>query len=262
MPVARLNGVDLYYEEHGAGFPIVLTHGFCLTSRMWAPQVRALSDRYRVITWDMRGHGRTESPEAQESYSEAHVVEDMVALLRHLGVSRAVAGGQDLGGPMTLAFRLAHPEMVQALIMVDARPGWADVEERERWNEASFARAARLDEEGLGAIAENPYYAPFIGDHRSASGLAKAGRGMLAKFHSRLVDTLEEIAVPTLILVGENDAPFLGPAEEMARRIPNAEKIMIADAGHAANLDQPEIVNAAIGAFLDSVFQGSIAERR
>lgn len=261
MPLAHLNGIELYYEEQGSGFPILLTHGFCLTSRMWAPQVRALSDRYRVITWDMRGHGRTESPEAQESYSEAHTVGDMVALLRHLGVERAVVGGQDLGGPMTLAFRLAHPEMVQALIMVDARPGWADDGERERWNEASFARAARLDAEGLGAISDNPYYAPFIGDHRFGPGLAKAGRGMLAKFHSRLVDTLEEITVPTLVLVGENDTPFLGPAEEIARRIPNARKMVIADAGHAANLDQPEIVNAAMGDFLGAVLQVGIAER-
>ncbi len=86
MPHAPVNGIELYYEDHGRGFPVVLAHGYSASSRMWQGQVGPLTERYRLITWDMRGHGRTDSPEDPAAYSEAATVADMRGLLDRLGI--------------------------------------------------------------------------------------------------------------------------------------------------------------------------------
>jgi pimeloyl-ACP methyl ester carboxylesterase len=253
MPTAQLNGVEIYYEDHGSGYPVVMTHGYSSTSAMWQGQVGPLTERYRLITWDMRGHGGTDSPAEQSAYSEAHTVEDMAALLRHLGIEQAVIGGLSLGGYMSLAFNLVHPEMVKALILCDTGPGYRNPKGREAWNETAFKRAERFEEQGLEALGRSPEVEAVRNRHRSAEGLAKSARGMLAQFDSRVIDSLEGITVPTLIIVGANDTPFLAGTDYMANKIPNARKVVIPDAGHAANIDQPEAFNRAVLEFLNDV---------
>ena len=234
MPTARLNGIDLYFEDHGGGSPLVLMHGFGDTSQAWGPQIAALSPRYRLVTFDMRGHGRTESPADQAQYSEAHVVADLAALLRHLGIERAVIGGLSLGGYMSLRFHLAHPEMVRALVLCDTGPGYRNDAAREEWNQRAYTRADDLEGKGR-------------------AGLARAARGMLAQFDSAAIDVLPKIAVPTLVVVGSEDTPFLGATEYMAKKIPGARRVVIEGAGHVANVDRPEPFNEALLAFLDEV---------
>ena len=253
MPTAHVNGIDLYFEDHGSGEPLVLMHGYASTSAMWQGQVAPLTERYRLITWDMRGHGETDSPEEQSQYSEAHTVEDMTQLLRHLGVEQAVIGGLSLGGYMSLGFNLAHPEMVKALILCDTGPGYRNPTAREGWNETAFRRAERFEERGLDALGASPEIEAARRRHRSAAGLARSARGMLAQFDARVIESLDQIAVPTLIIVGENDTPFLAGTDYMANKIPNARKVVIPDAGHAANIDQPETFNRAVLEFLDEV---------
>src|SRR5499426_2734041 len=102
MPQAHVNGIDIDYEDGGRGPAILLSHGYSATGRMWAPQRPALEPRHRVITWDMRGHGQTESPADPAQYSERLTVDDMRGLLDHLGIRRAVIGGLSLGGYMSL----------------------------------------------------------------------------------------------------------------------------------------------------------------
>jgi pimeloyl-ACP methyl ester carboxylesterase len=253
MPTERLNGVDIYYEDQGSGYPVLMTHGYASTSAMWRPQIEALTRRYRLIAWDMRGHGETDSPEEQSAYSEAHTVEDMAALLRHLGLDQAVIGGLSLGGYMSLAFNLAHPEMVKALILCDTGPGYRNPQAREGWNQTAVRRAERFEELGLDALGASPEVEAARRRHRSAAGLARSARGMLAQFDSRVIESLDSITVPTLIIVGANDTPFLAGTDYMANRIPNARKVVIPDAGHAANIDQPEAFNQAVLEFLDAV---------
>jgi pimeloyl-ACP methyl ester carboxylesterase len=253
MPTERLNGIDIYYEDHGSGEPVLMTHGYASTSAMWRPQIEALTQRYRLIAWDMRGHGETDSPEEQSAYSEAHTVEDMAALLRHLGIEQAVIGGLSLGGYMSLGFNLAHPEMVKALILCDTGPGYRNPQAREGWNQTAFRRAERFEERGLDALGASPEVEAARRRHRSAAGLARSARGMLAQFDSRVIESLDTISVPTLIVVGENDTPFLAGSDYMANKIPNARKVVIPDAGHAANIDQPEAFNRAVLEFLDAV---------
>ena len=110
MPYLERDGVRLYYEDRGAGPAVLLTHGYTATLRMWDPQVAALADRYRMICWDMRGHGASDSPDDPTAYSHEATVADMAALLDACGVERPVIGGRSLGGFMSLVFHLAHPE--------------------------------------------------------------------------------------------------------------------------------------------------------
>jgi pimeloyl-ACP methyl ester carboxylesterase len=242
------NGVKIFYEEHGSGPAILLSHGYSASTRMWDGQVAAFKDRYRVITWDMRGHAQSDSPEDQDEYSEAATVEDMAAILRACGLEQAVIGGLSLGGYMSLAFWAAHPEMCRALMLFDTGPGYRNPKGREGWNETAVKRAESFEKNGLASMGGSAEVR--VSQHRSAEGLARAARGMLAQFNDTVITCLDTITVPTLVLVGSNDAPFLTATDYMANKIPGARKVVIENAGHAANIDQPAAFNAGVEAFL------------
>jgi pimeloyl-ACP methyl ester carboxylesterase len=250
VPSIDRAGVSIHYEVHGpdAAPAILLSHGYGATARMWDGQVAAFAARWRLILWDMRGHGQSGDPRDPSAYSQALSVADMTAVLEACGVERAIIGGLSLGGVMSLAFHLAHPERVRALMLFDTGPGFRNPEARRQWNLRAEARARELEEKGLaeaGGGAETR-----LGHHRSAQGLAGAVRGMLAQYDSSLIDWLPRIAVPTLVLVGAEDRHFLAAADYMAAKIPGAQKVVIPGAGHAANLDQPELFNRAVADFL------------
>lgn len=251
MPQLDRAGVRIHYEDHGHGLPVLLSHGYSASSRMWKDQVAAFKDRYRIIVWDMRGHGQSDYPEDQAEYSEAKTVEDMAAILKACGVDKAVIGGLSLGGVMSLAFHIAHPEMCQALMLFDTGPGFRKDDARDAWNANAEARAKRFEAEGLAALGKSDEVQ--VSPHRDATGLARAARGMLAQQGTHLIDSLATVKVPTLVLAGTEDKPFLAATDYMAAKIPGARKVMIPDAGHAANLHQPKAFNEAMGAFLADV---------
>jgi len=254
MSRARLNGIEIEYAVSGRGPAVLLSHGYSATRRMWDGQHRALEGRYQVISWSMRGHGQTESPADPSKYSAKLTIADMRALLRHLRVQRAVVGGLSLGGVASLGFYLAHPEMVRALVICDSGPGYRNAEARAAWNQRAHERAAEIEARGLDALSDRSReMREAMGEHRSAQGLAHAARGMLAQQGSHVIDGLPGIRVPTLIIVGDQDQPFLAPCEYMAKKIPGARLEVIAGAGHSSNLDQPEAFNRVLLDFLDSL---------
>ena len=252
MPYIDRGGVRIWYEEHGSGPPVLLSHGYSATSRMWAGQVAAFAPRYRVLTWDMRGHGESDSPDDAARYSEAATVDDMATVLDQCGVERAVVGGLSLGGYMSLAFYLTYPERVRALMLFDTGPGYRNAEARAGWNRIAERRATALEENGLDALRTGGDEVR-VSMHHSAAGLAHAARGMLAQSDSRVIEALPAIAVPTLVLVGERDEPFLAATDMMAAKIPHATKVVVPDAGHASNIMNPVAFNAAVEAFLASL---------
>ena len=251
MAFLNRDGVRIYYEHHGQGPAVLLTHGYGATSQMWAGQIEAFKDRYHLIVWDMRGHGQTDYPEDQAAYSEAHTVADMAAVLDACETERAVIGGLSLGGYSTLAFNLAHPARARALMLFDTGPGFKNAEAREAWNARARERAETLETEGLAARGDSDEVR--ISTHRSADGLAKAARGMLTQADSRAIESLPGISVPTLVLVGADDERFLAPTDYMTAKIPGASKAVIPDAGHASNIHQPEAFNRAMGDFLQGL---------
>jgi pimeloyl-ACP methyl ester carboxylesterase len=248
MAYLNREGVQVYYEEAGAGIPVLLSHGYSATSKMWQGQLDALADEYRLIAWDLRGHGQTDSPAEARAYSEAATVDDMAAVLDAVGVERAVIAGLSLGGYMSLAFNVKYPERVLALMLFDTGPGYKNPQGRDGWNETALARAKAFEERGLESLGRGAEVR--IAQHRSAQGLAHAARGMLAQFDSRIIESLPGINVPTMVLVGENDQPFIGASQYMATKIPGARLVTLPAAGHAANIDQPEAFNAAVRSFL------------
>jgi pimeloyl-ACP methyl ester carboxylesterase len=250
MAFLERGSVKLYYEVHGETGPfIVLTHGFSATSRMWRGQIDAFSKDRRLLLWDMRGHGRSDYPDDPGEYDEKATVGDMAALMDAVGAQNAIVGGLSLGGYMSLAFYRTFPDRVSALLIIDTGPGFRNDEAREIWNKKALATASKFEIEGLSTLqSASPERA--TSEHRSSRGLINAARGMLTQANANVINSLPEVAVPSLVIVGANDAPFLNAAEYMAERIPGARKIVIPDAGHASNIDQPAIFNKAVLDFL------------
>jgi pimeloyl-ACP methyl ester carboxylesterase len=266
MPQAPANGLSLYYEARGRGSPLVLVHGFACGLRMWDPQVRAFSPRWRVVTYDARGHGVSDAPAEATRYSQAISVADLRGLLEHLAIPRAVVGGLSMGGNIALNFALAHPEMVSALIIADTGAGSDGTAE---WSAAARAWAELLERQGLEAFAEaalaNPLFARYVAQdpgaerfirsclmtHR-ARGLAHTAREVLAKRPTiySLERELRELRAPTLLIVGEHDEPCVKVHRFMAETIPRASQVLLRGVGHLTNLEAPASFNAAVRRFL------------
>ena len=245
----RDDGVSVYYEVHGSGPTILLTHGYSATSQMWKGQVEALSKDHQLVIWDMRGHGQSDSPDDPALYSEPATVSDMAALLDTVGAKSAIIGGLSLGGYMSLAFHRVHPERTDALLIIDTGPGYKNDEAREGWNRTSLKTAERYETDGL-KVLETGSAERRQAQHRSAKGLALAARGMLTQRDAGVITSLPDIRVPSIVVVGSEDTPFLAASDYMAAKIPGAKKAVIEGAGHAANIDKPEAFNAAITGFL------------
>jgi pimeloyl-ACP methyl ester carboxylesterase len=252
MPKLNRDGVNIYYEVHGSGPVILLTHGYSSTAQMWQGQIEPLSKAHTLVLWDMRGHGQSDYPQDDSQYSETATMADIDALLDVVGAKTAIVGGLSLGGYMSLAYYRAHPERVSALLIIDTGPGFKKDEAREAWNQTALKTARKWDEQGLAPLqALSPERR--TANHRSADGLARAGRGMLTQRDAKVINLLPEIAVPSLVVVGAEDTPFLAAADYMAAKIPGAQKIVIPNAGHASNIDQPAAFNAAVMEFVDGL---------
>jgi pimeloyl-ACP methyl ester carboxylesterase len=245
------DGVRISYQAQGRGPTILLSHGYGATTQMWDGQLDALTPNYQVITWDMRGLGLSDSPADPSAYSEEATVADMAAILDACGVQRAAIAGLSLGGYMSLAFHAVHPERTGALLLFDTGPGYRRADARAGWNAFADRTAAGFEEKGLDALGSSAEVK--VSTHRSAAGLALAARGMLAQQDATILESLPSINVPTLVLVGGEDAAFIAPTDYMAAKIPGAVKVVIPDAGHAANIDQPDAFNRAVLDFLEKI---------
>ena len=216
---------------------LLLTHGFAASSTMFEAIKPALGEDYTVIVWDMRGHGQSDYPENPDRYSAALSVEDIRCLLDKTGVHRAVIGGHSLGGYLALEFYLAHPDYVEALLLIDTGPGFRRDEPRAAWNQVAEHYASELSARGIGGIPGSEERRPQ--DHRDTSGLIHAARHMLTQRDSRVLEALPDVNVPTLVLVGSEDEPFLAGTQYIAQKIPGANRVVIDGAGHAPPVPIP-----------------------
>jgi pimeloyl-ACP methyl ester carboxylesterase len=260
MPKINRDGVDIYYEAHGSGPTLLLTHGYSSTSAMWQGQIEALSRHHKLVLWDMRGHGQSDYPEDPAAYSEALTVADIAALLDEVGADTAIVGGLSLGGYMSLAFYRAYPQRVRALLIIDTGPGFKKDDARETWNKRARETGDRFEREGLEVLKSASPERSSV-SHRNASGLARAARGMLTQRDARVIELLPDIQVPSLVVVGADDAPFLAASDYMAAKIPGARKAVIAAAGHAVNIDQPQAFIEAVLPFLAGLPDAAATER-
>ena len=252
METIDVDGVTISYSMVGSGPVLLLTHGFSASSHMFAANAVELSDRYTVVTWDMRGHGSSDSPESQSAYSAALAVGDMLAILDHVGAAKAVIGGHSLGGFLSLSFYAAHPQRVSALLLIDTGPGYRNDGARDGWNDMAERFADNFERHGLEALQQSDELSAAVHRH-GAGGLAKAARGILTQHDSTVIDLLPSIVVPTLVIVGSQDTPFIAGSEYMASKIPGASLSVIDGAGHAPNVSHPDEFNAIAHAFLSGI---------
>jgi len=258
------DGVRIYYEEHGAGSPLLLAYGIGGNAGMWEPNVAALAARHRLVLWEPRGHARSESPQDPAMVSFDRWVLDLHDLQNHLGLTHAVVGGLSLGGGIATRFTLRHPQRVDALIVVDSSsaaglPLSVD-------NLVMRAQSIKVTLEGgmdamaEFAIASNPNVAGRLKLDPSARkeildyyrmltpiGYANSLRALLQMDY--INDRLSQIACPTLLICGDED-PSLQPMRTMEQKIAGAQFVLLSPAGHFGNRDQPEAFNDAVLQFL------------
>ncbi len=279
MPTARVNGVTLYYEEAGAGPPLVFVHEFAGDHRSWQLQVRFFSRRYRAIAFNARGYPPSDVPEDPGAYSQDHAVEDIRGLLDALKLPKAHVCGLSMGGYATLHFGLRHPE--RALSLVVAGAGYGSVPgDRAKFHRDAELTARRFEEDGMAKTADlyakGPTRVQFMDkdplgwrefqkqlEEGSARGHALTLRGV-QKTRPSIFDLgpqLEKLEVPTLIVTGDEDDPCLEPAIFMKRKIPTAGLVVLPKSGHAINLEEPEAFNRAVLDFLTAVDAGKWARR-
>jgi len=247
-----------YWDTGGEGPVLVLSHGLLMNHAMFDPQVEGLSDVCRVVTWDERGHGEAEH-EGTWSYWES--AEDVLALLDHLGVERAVLGGMSQGGFLSLRAALLAPERVQALVLIDTQAGEEDPEVAPLYRSMTDAWAEQGPDQATLDFAAQVILGPGT-DHQPWKDLWTALPWHRAPqvMHTLLTredvtHRLSEITCPALVVHGELDAAIpVHKAEELVAGLPNARPLVLVEgAGHAANLSFPEPVNAAIRSFLASL---------
>ena len=257
---ARVDGVEIEHEVRGEGRTILFLHAFPLSSSMWDAQSDALSDRQRVVRFDARGFGG--SAPAGGPLTMERIADDAAALLERLGVERAVVAGCSMGGYAALAFARRHPRRLAGLVLQDTKAG-PDSEEAKTGRRSL---ATRVLAEGAPAAVE-AFLPRLLGEttHRERPELvARTREAILAAPPQSVADALHGLAeredsrpalgsirVPTLVIVGEEDV--LTPpseAEAIAAAVPGARLVRVARAGHLANLEDPQAVNAALRSFL------------
>lgn len=258
MPIADVNGQRLYYEDTGGTGPaIVFSHGLMMDHAMFAPQVDALRDRYRCITWDERGHGQTavDQPAPFTYYDSA---DDLSALLDHLGIEQAILAGMSQGGFLSLRCALTHPEKVRALVLMDSQAGTELEEKIPAYQQliGTFMEHGLTQQVGdtiaqiiLGQDFENTE--SWKAKWREFTPANIANNFQTLATRDDVTDRLPEIHCPALIIHGEADIAIpMERARLMADKLPDAELVTVAGAGHAANLSHSQPVNQALEAFL------------
>ncbi len=251
MAILERPGLTLHYEEAGEGPTVLFTHGFGATAAMFAPTLPALTDAYRVVTWDLPGHGASGSPAEAARYATDEVVGDLGALLDSVGASSAVLVGHSVGGFLSLRFATSHPQRVTALVLVGTGPGYRSEAGRASWNAFAERYASALERRGLDALETSAELVPDA--HRDASGLARAARGFLVQRDRVVSDALSDLTIPALVVVGSDDEAFVPAARHMAATMRAAELLMIEGGGHTPNLLRPEAFNASLRRFVDRV---------
>jgi 3-oxoadipate enol-lactonase len=262
---ALLNGLGTYYVDTGnpGALPVVLVHGLAFDHQTWQPQIDLLKQHYRVIAYDLRGHGRTGAGDGQ--YTHKQYVDDLMALLAYLKIDRAVLCGLSMGGAILLRTYELFPEHVQALILCDARSE-ADT------NEAKYSREKNIQAikgEGLRPFVEQFLKTVFTTSSftthseaielvrrimLNASPLGVCGALLAQAARTDTTPILSKIKVPTLIMVGEEDRvtpPSISRA--MHEKIPNSELRIIPKAGHIANLENADEFNRYLLQFLGKI---------
>ena len=260
MAQVQIDNFKMGYTDTGAGRPVVLIHGYPFTRTLWNEQIAVLSESYRVIAPDLRGFGESDSSDGPSTMNR--MAQDVATFLDHLGIPRATIGGLSMGGYVALAFYKQFASRVRALILADTR-AQADTEEAKQTREQQAEKALA---EGMAGIADamlpklltpetvskRPEIVKRVRDmmlKTKSDGAAAALRGMAVRDDQ--TSLLSKITVPTLIIVGSEDAITpVADSEKMNQAIAGSRLVVLENAGHVSNLERTEEFNEALLDFL------------
>jgi 3-oxoadipate enol-lactonase len=273
MPVGTFGDININYREQGDGFPLVLSHPFSANLEFWDNLTQALPSKYRVITYDVRGHGLSSAPMGEENYRLDILVEDMHNLLKHIGVEQAYVGGLSLGGAIALGYAGRHPGMVKALLMFDIHGGFtppadpamkaAMAEGREKGEK--YALEHGMADFARRQLASGTAFPPVPDDEISreqyvermarfpVNGYIGVGRASPWEegWQRKVAD---EISVPTLITVGGDDVPMVvAGTAELHEHIRGSRYVIIQNSPHETARFQPDLFNQCVIEFLEAV---------
>lgn len=253
MPFVQRGASRLYYEVTGEGPPIVLSHGVGGNHASWFPQIAALADRYRLLTWDHRGFGLSTDVEA---LGRAGFVDDLAAVLDAARIERPILVGQSMGGGTSLAFACTHPTRVAGLVMADSLSQAVLPTEAARRLRTQAAATAGLTqiERVLGATVqrERPDAAILYGQ------IAGFNATTLHTLHGQLpsfsAEQLTATGLPSLFVVGQEDILFPPWAVRAFQRdVPMSRFVELARTGHSAFFERPDAFNAVVQAWLSDI---------
>jgi len=268
------DGVNLYYEEVGAGVPIVFVHEFAGDWRSWEHQLRYFGRRYRCVAFNARGFPPSDVPDNADSYSQDRARDDIKAVLDALKLDKAHIVGLSMGGFATLHFGFTYPDRALSLVVGGCGYG-ASPDKKAQFAEETEAAARRFEEIGMGKAAIGYATAPsrvqfqnkdprgwkefadqLAGNSTRGSALTMRGVQMRRPSLFELVDRMKTITAPTLILTGDEDWPCLEPALLMKRTIPTAGLVVMPNCGHTINLEDPAAFNGHLADFLHAADMG------
>lgn len=275
MPIATApDGVKLYFEEAGSGTPIVFVHEFGGDHRSWEPQMRHFARRHRCITYAARGYPPSDVPTAVAAYSQRAAATDILAVMDGAGVDRAHVVGLSMGGFAVLHLGLIAPERALSLTVAGAGYG-AEKQHEAYFRDVSLEVARQFEAQGSHQFAKTyalgasrvqfqnkdprgwAEFAQQLGEH-DAVGSANTMRGVQATRPSLydLEASLAALAVPTLVIVGDEDDHCLQPGLFLKRTIPACGLLVLPKVGHTLNLEEPERFNSFLGEFIATVEAG------
>lgn len=266
MPYVNVNGADIYYEDQGTGpETIVFAHGLLWSGQMFAPQVKALKDRYRCITFDFRGQGKSQVTDT--GYDIETLTLDAKALIETLKCAPCHFAGLSMGGFVAMRLGIEHPHLVKSILLLETS---ADPEPEENMGRYRFLNfmvrwfgfrlvAGQVMPIMFGhKFLTDPNRAELRGELRERMianhriGISRAVNGVINRIG--VYDRLDRITAPTLIIVGDQDtATVPAKSERMQARIPGSQLKIIPGAGHSSTLEEPEAVTTAILEFLTSL---------
>ena len=273
------DGVKLYYEETGEGTPIVFVHEFAGDSRSWEAQMRYFGRRYRCIAYNARGFPPSDVPPEVDQYSQQRARDDIRAVLDGLGIDKAHVVGLSMGGFASLHFGFEYPDRALSLVVGGCGYG-AEPDKRDQFAAEAEAAAAGFESKtmanaalgyGLGPTrvqfqnSDPRGWQEFVDQlkEHSTEGAARTMRGVQARRPSLfdLVDKMKTITTPTLVITGDEDWPCLEPALLMKRAIKTAALVVMPNAGHTINLEDPGAFNQHLADFFHTVHAGQWPSR-
>lgn len=272
MPTAKLDDVEIYYEDDGADSPVVFLHEYCADLRSWDDVAGAMTSGFRCIRPNFRGYPPSTTSSDPAAYSSDLLVADLKALLSHLDIKRAHIVGVATGGGIALNLAIRHPDLVASLVLIGPGAGSTD---REKWLIGADSLGKAIATKGISSLVDNMSTAPqrralklknpiawkkFIQGLEKLSplglSLTMANVLMTRRPLQELAGDIQKLTVPALIVVGDQDTPAFESCLFLRNSLLNSALYVLPCTGHMVPIEEPNLLLAVLSPFLEAIDKG------